>query len=373
MKRLLVVGAAVGVVGWTMPATASAYDIKVSCTGSSGIPVACGQWHNFPVTLRLVPDTVDQLTNTSGNCFAYTPQPDSPPGGSAGSCTAEWGPGTTLTKTGWVFVDMTAPVATGAVADRPPDANGWYNHAVGFSFQGTDATSGIAGCEHPVYGGPDDAGAKIRGRCFDNAGNSSSFTTSLRYDGTAPALSNVKADPGDREVTLSWTAPADTTSVSVTRSAPGAPEQVPVARIAAASGPGVTVDRKLHNNRRYSYTLSSTDHAGNVATTSVGARPHAVVLGSGRVRRVLSPPKLKWHKSRRARYYNVQLYRGGRKIFSRWPHGAKLQLSHAWRYRGKAHRLTRGSYHWYVWPGYGKRSAGRYGRLLARGAFRVTR
>jgi hypothetical protein len=27
-------------------------------------------------------------------------------------------------------------------------------------------------------------------------------------------------------------------------------------------------------------------------------------------------------------------------------------------------RLTPGRYHWYVWPGFGKRSDRRYGRLL---------
>ncbi|MFL5828031.1 MAG: hypothetical protein ACJ76V_16035, partial [Thermoleophilaceae bacterium] len=310
MKRLLVAGAAVAVIGWAMPATASAYDVKVSCTGPSGMPVSCAQWHNFPVTLRLVPDTLDQLTNTGGNCFAYTPQPDTPPAGTPGICTAFWGPDTTLTKSARVFVDLTPPVTTGAVPDRPPDANGWYNHPVGFSFQGADATSGIAGCEHLVYAGPDEGAAKLPGRCSDNAGNSSGFIASLSYDGTAPALSNVRVDPGDREVTISWTGPPDTTSVTVSRSAPGASEQVPVATIAAAGGPGVAVDRRLRNGRRYTYTLTAQDRADNVASTNVEAKPHAVVLGNGRVRRVLSPPKLSWPKARRASYYNVQIYHG---------------------------------------------------------------
>ena len=44
---------------------------------------------------------------------------------------------------------------TGATPDRQPDANGWYNHPVGFGFAGTDATSGLADCTPVTYEAPD--------------------------------------------------------------------------------------------------------------------------------------------------------------------------------------------------------------------------
>ena len=42
--------------------------------------------------------------------------------------------------------DDSAPTVT-VTPDRVPDHNGWYNHAVIFDTDGTDATSGIAACD----------------------------------------------------------------------------------------------------------------------------------------------------------------------------------------------------------------------------------
>ena len=50
--------------------------------------------------------------------------------------------------------DATAPSATASPA-RAPDANGWYNHAVGVGFSGTDAGSGVDSCApRPPTAGP---------------------------------------------------------------------------------------------------------------------------------------------------------------------------------------------------------------------------
>jgi hypothetical protein len=59
--------------------------------------------------------------------------------------------------------DATAPTVSGGSASRGPDRNGWYNHAVGISFNGTDATSGIASCTSASYGGPDSGSASFSG------------------------------------------------------------------------------------------------------------------------------------------------------------------------------------------------------------------
>jgi hypothetical protein len=87
--------------------------------------------------------------------------------------------------------DATPPTVTGASPTRGPDSNGWYNHPVGINFNGSDATSGLAGCNATTYGGPDSASASFSGTCTDNAGNVSGPASfgPIKYDATPPAVS----------------------------------------------------------------------------------------------------------------------------------------------------------------------------------------
>jgi hypothetical protein len=89
--------------------------------------------------------------------------------------------------------------------------------------------------------------------------------------------------------------------------------------------------------------------------------------------RVTKPPLLVWRRVTRAGYYNVQLFRGKRKILSAWPTRARLRLQARWKFAGRVRRLTPGAYRWYVWPGYGVPSARNYGQLLGQSSFVVTR
>jgi hypothetical protein len=89
--------------------------------------------------------------------------------------------------------------------------------------------------------------------------------------------------------------------------------------------------------------------------------------------RVTKPPLLVWRRVARAGYYNVQLFRGKRKILSAWPTRARLRLSARWKFAGRVRRLTPGVYRWYVWPGYGVPSARNYGQLLGQSMFVVAR
>jgi large repetitive protein len=89
--------------------------------------------------------------------------------------------------------------------------------------------------------------------------------------------------------------------------------------------------------------------------------------------RVTKPPLLVWRRAARAGYYNVQLFRGKRKILSAWPTRARLRLSARWKFAGRVRRLTPGVYRWYVWPGYGVPSARNYGQLLGQSMFVVAR
>jgi hypothetical protein len=89
--------------------------------------------------------------------------------------------------------------------------------------------------------------------------------------------------------------------------------------------------------------------------------------------RVKRPPLLTWRKVARAKYYNVQVYRGKVKVFSRWPTRTRLQLQSRWKFQGRTRKLTAGTYRWYVWPGYGSPAARRYGALLGQSTFIVAK
>jgi hypothetical protein len=84
-----------------------------------------------------------------------------------------------------------------------------------------------------------------------------------------------------------------------------------------------------------------------------------------------SLPRLRWRAVRHADYYNVQVFRNRRKILSAWPARPRLQLKASWRFRGKRFQLAPGRYHWYAWPGYGKRRAHHYGRLITHKSFTI--
>jgi hypothetical protein len=88
--------------------------------------------------------------------------------------------------------------------------------------------------------------------------------------------------------------------------------------------------------------------------------------------RLTAPPVLAWGAVARASYYNVQLYRNGRKILTFWPRTTSLRLQRTWRFDGHTYALTPGTYRWYVWPGFGARSANRYGKLVGTRSFVVT-
>jgi hypothetical protein len=260
-----------------------------------------------------------------------------------------------------VSYDATAPVVTSAVPSRPPDANRWYNRPLVVRFMGSDVTSQIGTCTEVSYGGPDAAEASVRGSCRDRAGNgSASMPFALRYDSTAPSLTQLRAKAGNGMAQLSWAASADTALVELRRSG------VLVYRGSATS----FTDRRLKNGVRYRYALTGFDEAGNAAASTVAARPTAPLFSPAAGARVSGPPRLAWLRVNGATYYNVQLWRGGR-ILSAWPKGTSFQLRRSWTYGGRRYRLRPGRYQWYVWPAYGRRAEKRFGRLIGSSSFVV--
>jgi hypothetical protein len=285
------------------------------------------------------------------------------------SCTVSWD-GTTITKTVWFGIDRTAPRVTSYQTDRPPDYNGWFNHPVGLTFQGSDATSGVAACSSTTYGGPDGQGVMISGSCRDVAGHTGVGALPLNYDATPPPAPVVDSLPGNKRVALEWSTSPDSQAeiARVERDAPP---------VVVYRGPGgAFTDRSLKNGRRYRYAVTLIDQAGNRAvgtTSTVPTSSDLLVPPRGSRIPGVPPPTLIWKPARNASYYNVQIFRGGEKVLSTWPRDWRLQLKRRWRFGGKRYRLVPGKYCWYVWPGKGKRSKRDYGKRLGRSCFRIIR
>jgi hypothetical protein len=87
--------------------------------------------------------------------------------------------------------------------------------------------------------------------------------------------------------------------------------------------------------------------------------------------RVSGPPLLRWRAVPRASFYNVQVYRAGRKIVTVWPRSARFGMRRTWTFRGRTLRLTPGKYTWYVWPAFGRLASPRYGKMLGQSSFRM--
>ena len=94
--------------------------------------------------------------------------------GTSRTCSVTYSSGTVST-TITIKRDATPPTVS-AAAGRAADQNGWYNRPVQVSFAGQDATSGIASCSSPTYGGPDGGSVSVSGGCTDKAG-----TAGLRH------------------------------------------------------------------------------------------------------------------------------------------------------------------------------------------------
>jgi hypothetical protein len=335
-------------------------------------------WYRSNVTVNwtVTDDAGLPIVSTQG-CDPSTVTNDTPPTGTSLTCTAtsQVDPSTTIQRSRSVVVsvDRVPPGAITAGADAPDDG-GWFNHPIQVSWKGSDAGSGIASCTSTPYFGPDATGLSLSGACRDKAGNvSGSVPFVFSYDATPPMLARVTVVPDDEGARVAWQAP-DAAHVVVIRSAAGA-------RAAESDvvydGTGTTFrDRGLKNGRRYTYVIQAEDVAGNAATASATVTPTADastkhLLSPGAGSSLSRPPLLRWRRVARASYYNVQLFRNGKKILSAWPTKPQYQLRSRWRYRGQRHRLVHGTYRWLLWAGYGHRSQHRYGRLLGSRTFVV--
>jgi hypothetical protein len=272
-----------------------------------------------------------------------------------------------------VRLDKTPPVVA-PTPSRPPDAAGYYNHTLDLSWTPSDPTSGIASCSPPsTYSGPDGTGITLTGTCRDRAGNvSAPVPFVFDYDATPPVVSKVTASIGKKTATVAWQVKG-ATAVTLIRASASAPTRQRVVYTGTADK---FTDRHLTTGRHYTYLVRAVDGAANVATGSLNVTPGSAASSSRLLAptanaRLSGPPLLRWRTVAKARYYNVQLFRNGKKVLSAWPTRPRYQLRRSWRYAGHRHRLTRGTYRWYLWAGYGARSARHYGGLLGQRSFTV--
>ena len=191
-----------------------------------------------------------------------------------------------------------------------------------------------------------------------------SLSKTIKLDKTPPTLSKLAVRAGTRRLDLTWVTSSDTQLVQVMRT--------PNARGGKSglvySGTRASFrDTRVKLGTRYRYTVTAIDQAGNRAakTLTVAARTLFAPMPAERVSRA---PVLRWTPVKRAQYYNVQLVRG-KKILSAWPATTHFKVPRSWVYRGHRYRLHRGAYRWYVWPGFGTRSANRYGGMLGGSSF----
>jgi hypothetical protein len=167
--------------------------------------------------------------------------------------------------------DATAPSGVSATASRAPNANGWYNAPVGFSFSGTDATSGIANCTTTSYSGSDSASVSVSGSCIDQAGNVGPASISLKYDATAPTLApNISPDPALLNGSATASANASDATSGIASQSCGA---VSTSSIGAKS-----------------VSCGATDNAGN--TANANASYNVIYNFSGFFSPVSNPPRL---------------------------------------------------------------------------------
>jgi hypothetical protein len=132
------------------------------------------------------------------------------------------------------------------------------------------------------------------------------------------------------------------------------------------------VESKFVNAKYHAYRIASYDKAGNVSAAVDITVPASALLAPADRAQLHRAPIFRWRAVKKARYYNVQLWRTGEKVLSTWPKATKLHLTRTWTYNGRRYKLKPGRYIWIVWPGFGAPSRGIYGQPLGQSSFVVS-
>ena len=407
------------------PASGSTFPVgqtTVNCTASDGTNTANA---SFTVTVTFVDTTAPVMSNVpsnrvveanglSGSVVSYTgptatdaaegPKPVScsptsgstfPLGGTTVNCTASDSQGNTSSASFTVtVVDTTKPSLI-----VPQDRAVYADSPLGIGPQGYGVPPFLLGASatdtvdpHPVIttDAPEFFTVGVHTVTFsavDASGNGVSKTAVLEVlpmppAGTPPLpipparaappdVNNLKAEAGDRRVRLSWQTPPGVDHVVISRSLSlGGDVQVVYTGSAESF-----LDRAVVNTLEYRYVVVSVDKDGLAsAGVAATAQPRPTLLKAPKDgARLRKAPKLRWVANGEADYYNVQLFRGEKKMLSVWPLKPAVNLKNKWKYQGHTYKLSPGVYRWYVWPGFGARKAVDYGEMLGFSTFQIVR
>ena len=193
---------------------------------------------------------------------------------------------------------------------------------------------------------------------------------------TIPAeVTNVKVTPLDGAARIQWSAGGRQVMVTRSTSATRSLSSIGDERVVYTGTGSSYTDRGLTNGVEYRYVVMAVDAAGNhSAGVAAVIVPRRNLLRSPKDGALLKKaPKLLWALDAEAQYYNAQLLLDGKKILSVWPLRPTYVLKKSWKFEGRKYTLKPGVYTWFVWPGYGARSAVDYGELMGSRTFRVVR
>ena len=142
-------------------------------------------WYRSPVTVTWNGSDATSGIASCPNTSTYNTG-DSANAGLSATCTDQ--AGNSASASFALKYDSTPPVFAPS-PDRSPNANGWYRSPVTVTWNGSDATSGIASCPNTSsYNTGDSANAGLSATCTDQAGNSASASFALKYDSTPPVF-----------------------------------------------------------------------------------------------------------------------------------------------------------------------------------------
>jgi hypothetical protein len=395
----------------------------VNCTASDGVnPPATA---SFTVTVTFVDTTAPVISNVpsnrvveangpSGSVVSYTeptatdaaegPTPVScsptsgstfPLGGTTVNCTASDSHGNTSSASFTIsVVDTTKPnlivPADRTVYAETPSGIGHEGYGVPPFLNGASATDTVdpnprigndapefftVGVHTVTFGATDFSGnttvksALIEVLPMPPAGTPPLAIPPARV--APPNVLNLKAEAGDHRVRLSWQAPAGVDHVVISRSLSFGGD----AQVVYTGSAESFLDRAVVNTLEYRYVVVSVDRNGLAsAGVAATARPRPTLLKAPKDgARLRKAPKLRWAANSEAGYYNVQLFRGNKKILSIWPVKTAATLKNKWKYQGHTYKLSLGVYRWYVWPGFGARKAVDYGEMLGFSTFQIIR
>jgi hypothetical protein len=227
----------------------------------------------------------------------------------------------------------------------------------------TDSSQSFTGLQEGSYG--------FTVQATNGIGNVSQASYSWTIDRTKPAaVARFRAHARDKVVRLEWKKPIDVDygHVRILRKRVGTDFWKTIATRDSATA---LKDTAVQNDVRYRYRIQSVDQAHNAsAGAEVNGRPSKIYSPVfGAIRR--SPPLIDWTPVRNATYYNVQVWRNGHKVSSRWPLRSSTRLRSSWAFAGRTFSFTSGHYVVYAWPGFGTKASARYGGLLGWTAFEV--